>query len=420
MQRIVLSTVLSTCALVAFAARAQPASEDSIELSLAEAQDRAALSAPEVTVALRQVGEAAATRVGAGIVMPVNPTLSFDARPGLDDASRGAFGVSSTLDFLFEVGGAPSARVREAHARTRAARAEVEVVQAEARLRALQAYVGERIAELRIEHARQAVELGNRVLVAARERSQAGAGSEMDVASARAELAEFQAEQYAAEAERHQSLLALRILLAIPPGATLRLTSTIDAPAPAAPIDELIRRARARLPDLGAIRARLALLRASQQRLSAEAFPKLGAYVGVDASPRSPVFGIAGVSIELPLARRNQTPRAVVAAERLTEQTRYEQTFARLEVALRAIRQAYEAQRSELEVLTDVGLPAAQTHLDLMETGFRAGRFDVFRLTSAAQSLVRLKAVRVAALSHIWQQRSLLDRLTGGTNDGPS
>src|SRR5690349_3791160 len=78
-----------------------------VDLSLADAQARAAVRAPEVSLSLGRVRAAEATRVGAEIRVPVNPRLSVDARPGLDASSRGKLGWSSTLDVLMEVGDVP-------------------------------------------------------------------------------------------------------------------------------------------------------------------------------------------------------------------------------------------------------------------------------------------------------------------------
>ncbi len=407
-------------ALLALPLAAAADADAPLALSLEDARSRAARLAPEARLAAGRIREASASRVGAGVLLPVNPSVSVDARPGLDRETRGDVGVAGSIDFMFEVGGGPGAREREADARTRAATADSSVAGLEAQLAAERAYVAERIAALRISHAREAIELGERVLAAALERANAGAGSDIDVSSAQSELAEFRAELHAAEAERRQREMELRYLVAIPATASLRLTTSIDQPAATAPITALIQRAREQLPDLGAIRARLLLLAASDERLKKEALPKLGARLGVDASPASPVYGIAGVSVELPLAQRNQGPRAVVAAERETELDRYDFTAGRLDLALRAIHGAYESHREELTVLTRDGVPAAEEHLRLVETGWRAGRFDIFRLTTAAQTLVRMKAARVGALERIWQQRLLLERWTGGSIDDRS
>lgn len=398
-------------------ARVRAQADVPVALSMPEAAQRAARSALAVVLAAGQIREAQALRVGAGVIMPVNPRLALDARAGLSRDSRGTVGMASTLDLMFEVGGGPGARLREADSATEASRSAAVVARSDARLAASQAYVSERMSALRGEHAREAIELARRVLQAALERSDSGAGSAIDVTSARVELAEYQAQLHAAEADRRSSELQLRYLLAIPVAATLQLTTSLDTPAPAGELAALIERARAHWPELAARRGRLQLLAASDERLRAEAFPKVGAFVGVDASPRSPVFGLLGMSVELPVAQRNQGPRARLAAQRRTELDAYELTSARLEIAVRAIHDTYQAQLEELTVLTRDGLPAAREHLQMVETGWRAGRFDIFRLTTAAQSFVRLKAARVRALTQIWQQLLLLDRITGGMLD---
>ncbi len=84
-----------------------------LSLSLPDALARAKASGPEVTRAHFAAREADARRVGAGLVMPANPRLAVDARPLISGGS-GSLGYAATLDFLFDVGGAPRARVREA------------------------------------------------------------------------------------------------------------------------------------------------------------------------------------------------------------------------------------------------------------------------------------------------------------------
>lgn len=86
---------------------------DPISLSLEGAVSRAVAAGPEVTRARFALHEAAAHRVGAGLVVPQNPRLAVDARPLLGGGS-GSLGYGATLDVLFDVGGAPRARVREA------------------------------------------------------------------------------------------------------------------------------------------------------------------------------------------------------------------------------------------------------------------------------------------------------------------
>lgn len=391
-----------------------------LELSLSAAQTRAEGRAPDVRLAVGSLRTAEATRVGAGLRVPVNPRLSIDGRPGLDPSHRDKVGFGSTLEVVVEPWDTPGARLREAHHRALTSRAAVQVARLDARLRALGLYVGIRLGDLRILQARSTIVLAERLNTAARERLGSGAGSDIDVTSAQVELAERRSQLHEAQAEREVLLGELRDLLVIPPETQLRLTSDVEEPPPTPPLPRLLARARSGHPALHAISERIGLLAASDERLRKEAQPKIGFFASVDASPASPVFGVLGLSVELPLFQRAQGPRAVVAAERQLELDRFDVTTRRLDQLLRATHAAYGARLAELAVLTQEGVPAAEQRVRLVEEGWRAGRFDVFRLTTAAQDLARLRAKRIEVLERLWHERMVLERLTGEWNDDRS
>src|SRR5687768_683495 len=66
-----------------------------VSLSLREAIDRAQVRSPDVIMSGHAVREAMARRVGAGLIMPVNPRVSVDARPGVNMGTAGSLGYSS-------------------------------------------------------------------------------------------------------------------------------------------------------------------------------------------------------------------------------------------------------------------------------------------------------------------------------------
>jgi len=104
------SLVCVTCAVVSSCFVTRPAyAAAPLSLSLPEALDRAKADGPEVTRARFAVREADAKRVGAGLIMPVNPRLAVDARPLISGGS-GSLGYGATLDFLFDVGGASATK----------------------------------------------------------------------------------------------------------------------------------------------------------------------------------------------------------------------------------------------------------------------------------------------------------------------
>ena len=71
---------------------------------------------------------------------------------------------------------------------------------------------------------------------------------------------------------------------------------------------------------------------------------------------------------------------------------------------------AHERRRAEFEVLSQAALPAAERSFELAEAGWKAGRFDWFRVALAARDLIEVRAQRVEALAALWTQRIVLAR----------
>ena len=398
--------------LAATAAAAEP-SELVRPLSLRDALERADAHAPAVVRVMRGLGVARARRVGAGVVLPTNPRLSFEARPGFP-VGAGAFGYASTLDFLFEVGGAPAAREVEAERRTRVAARELAVERLQARADALVAYLRTSLAELRIAESNAVLAIGDRIHAASRLRAEAGASGDIEESLAETAVGELRAAVADALRQHEVHLSELRELLDLPATDALVLTTPLEEPNEVPPGDILVRRALASRPELDLIRERVLALEATDRRLARETFPKVGAYLGVDASPLSPMFVVAGVSIELPFAQRNQGPRAIAQAERAGELSQLELQGRRIARDVMAARAGYEARRTQFKGITEQALPAAERTLELVELGWRSGRFDLFRVTSAARDVGRVRGLRVDALEAAWVERVALERAVGG------
>lgn len=388
-----------------------PATAPALEmLTLEDALAMARERAPEVSLARYAVREAEARRVGAGVRLPTNPRLSLDARPVLRGGSPSDVGYAATVDALFEVNGAPGARRAEADRAVDVASADLRVGRLDARARTFAAYVRARVAEMRRDEVRFAVELAERVLAASSERTAFGAAGDIERTLAESELGTLRAAASAREEEVLRASMELRDALDLPATAPLKLVTTLDDPGAATAPALLADAAQRGRADLEAIRRRAELLSATEERLAREAFPKVGGYVGVDSSPLSPTFGVVGLSVELPLAQRNQGPRARAAAQREAELERLALGTRRVARDVYAAHAAYEARRRELKILTDEALPSAQRTLDLATTGWRSGRFDIFRVTSAARDLARVRALRLDALESAWLEKIALER----------
>jgi cobalt-zinc-cadmium efflux system outer membrane protein len=370
--------------------------------------------APEVVTAHNNIRQAEARRIGAGVIMPVNPRLSVDARPPLHNGGGySETGYGAMLDMLFDAGGAPSARVREAEREADVARADFVFDRVQARLRAFTAYVQTQIAELRIAEARSALEISRRVLAAAQRRVQAGAASDLEAASAELDVALLQASEASFIRQRDAHLMDLRDVLDLGATVAVDLTSPIEEPPPLSDAKIYVDRALQHHPVLAALHARVQQLDSTEERLEREIFPRVGVYAGVDAAPLSPIYGLLGVSVELPVAQRNQGPRAVTARAREGVRTRLELEARRLSRQVVAAWNAYEARRLELERITQSAMPAAARTLSFAEAGWQAGRFDLFRLLTAARDALRLRANRIDVLEAAWNARIELERAVG-------
>lgn len=393
---------------------AAPAAAETLKLSLPDALSRSLTRAPELQLAERQIQEVAARREGAGIILPVNPRLAAELRPPITDGSLKDLGYAATLEANFDLGGAPGARVREVERDVEVASAQRNWERVQARLRVVSSYLDAQLSELRAHEARAGIEIAQRVLSAAQKRMDAGAGSEFERASAQLELARVETAEQAALRERDQALMLLREGLDIDAGQSLELTTSIEEPPPLAALPGFLKAAHAEHPELLMARARLRALAATRERLERETFPRLGLFAGVDAAPKSPIFGVVGVSGELPVAQRNQGPRAVVARALETEERRLELFTRRVDREISAAWAAHGRRLAELELLTRSGVPAAERSFELAEAGWQAGRFDWFRVALAARDLVEVRAQRIEALSALWAQRVMLARAKGG------
>lgn len=391
-----------------------PERAGALSLTVEEAIARAEARAPSVRLATHALAEANARRVGAGLVVPANPRVSLEARPPLRGDWLGSRGWAGTVEVPLDLGGAPAARVREARRLADVATVDVRVERAAARAAAWTAYVRSVIAAERIGQTQALVGIAERILAASEERERVGASAEIEQSLARGELAELGAELEATMLDREQRIAELREVLDAPAGAPLVLSSKVEEPTDVPKTEALVERALARRPELEADLRRVALLDATDERLSRETFPRIGPFLGVDAAPDSPTFGIVGVSVEIPVWQRNQGPRAVVRATRAAEVERRELDRRRIAREVATARAEYESARARLDALTRRALPAVERTLELAEAGWRSGRFDLFRLTSAARDVARVRGLRLQALESAWVQRIALDRAVGG------
>jgi len=412
-----MARALSACLAVAVCAPSLAHADDAsapLSLSLEEALRRAHDRAPELRMSRGSVKEAEARRVGVGKIIPTNPRLAGDLRPPVTGGTWADVGYSANLEVPFDLGGAPGARSREAEQNARVARTELNLDERRVRADVWSTYIHASAASIRITETQKMVQIADRIVGAARERALKGATGDIDVAMATGEQAQLVVVGEEAKRQHNQQVDRLRELLDLPALQEVVLTTDLRDPPPAQEASTLIARALSARPEFANIKARIALAEATQDRLSKELFPRIGVYAGVDAAPVSPIFGLVGLSMELPVFQRQAGPRAAIEQSKLIEEERLMIQGRQVAREVSSARRVYESHRAEYRTLTEIAVPSAERTLDLVEIGWLAGRFDIFRMTAAARDVARVRNVRLEALEAAWVAHVELDRKVGG------
>lgn len=359
-------------------------------LTLDEALRRSGVEAPATPPEPnpRIVGPVAEAEAARALVdqarLRPNPELSFEAE---NIAGTGAFSGLSATEYTLsvgqriELGGKRSARIRSAQAEVAVADIRATLAVADLALNVRERYVAAVAAQARVELAQDVVQRSRELARIAGELVKAGREPPLRSLRASATLAEAEAQLEAAQAASLAARSALGALWgadSVPPQVSTSFPG-IDPPA-----------------ALLASRDALALRLASAEREAARADiarqwslatpdPVVSAGVRRFAESDDQAF-LVGVSIPLPFWNRNQGNvaaaqsrlRAATAREAVA-QTEYEQqvTSARAE---------YLAAETREQTLSESSLPQAEEALRLVRIGYRAGRFPLIEVLSAAEA----------------------------------
>jgi outer membrane protein, heavy metal efflux system len=247
-----------------------------------------------------------------------------------------------------------------------------------------------------------------------RTRVASGAASDVDLHLATLERGRIERERHAFVQAAGDALAELRALLAFPAETALTLTTTLAAPTSPLPTrDDALARAESHRAELQALDADRSELDAAIVRLRREAVPSPTLFLDVERDRPGELFLRGGLAVPLPLWRRNQGEIAVARAEQARLDV--ERTLGAREIALEvdvALRAA-TTRRAQVAVNDTAILPAADQALDLLTQGWRAGKFDLFRIIQASRESGDAHRHALEDLGRLWEARIDLDRAMG-------
>jgi cobalt-zinc-cadmium efflux system outer membrane protein len=418
------SWVAMIVAAVSFYSSAGLAASAPIRLSLEEALELAAERSPLVARARQERLVVASSRVGAGAILPTNPALSVSVgrRRDVSGSLPPATGpeVVGHIEQTIEVANQRGKRLAEVAHAVDVALARERFATVEARARARQAYLSVLIAEQFAESARRREQLGLQIYNSAKKRLDAGAGSDVELHLAEVERGRLTSERVAAELGVAQARAELRLLLGLPilmeGEMPLELTTPLTHPELTGhDLEELVELALERRADLEALLHAHSQLNATLVRLRREVVPSPTIYVDIASQQPGQLYVGAGVGFNLPLWRRRQGEIAQVNAEHV--RILAERELSEREVAAE-VAQAYRralARRQESDLWEREVVPAAEANVGLVTEGWRAGKFDLFRVIQAAREAGEARRRLLEVLGEFWQAVIELDRATGAS-----
>jgi len=416
-------TVLGAAALAAClhfpVARAATSNDRARQaLSLDEAMARAAQRSPLVRLAQKERDVVRSLRVGAGVLLPANPIVTFSAGGRRDRSASvppaNGFEWLARAEQMVEIGGQRGTRLKEAARALDVASARLELAEIETRARVRAAYVGMQLAEAQARAAGEREALGARVLESARARVKAGAASDVELHLAEIEAARFTHERLGAELAVDEAADAVRALVGVPARTTLELTTPLSPPAaPARDLDAAIAEAQARRVELALLDAERAEIDASIVRLRRERVPSPSLFVEVAGQQPGQLYAGGGLSVALPVARRNQGELARARAERDRLGEERDVTARAVELEVAHLYRAVAAHRLQSTLWSSQIVPAATATVELVRQGWTAGKFDIFRVVQVTREAEEAKKRELETLGALWDATIALDRATG-------
>lgn len=368
--------VRAAVAVVALAVAGNASAAPAAVLTREQAVARALSENPEIQ-SLEAAVEAAQGVLGADRrILRNNPVVdgAVGPRNGADDDTLDwSVGVTQELEIAGQRG--DRIALREAELLAARARLEARAVALAAEVR--QAFGAALAARERQQLAGEATRLAQEALAAANERLEAGAGTRLEVNTARVELGRAMRERGVAEQQQAAAENNLALLLAVGADAGLQLTGNLGGQltGSAAALRE---QAKQRM-DLIAAELQLDAAKAAAKLAAAEGFPDIA--VGASYRQEEGDRIVQGtLAVPLPIFDRNQEGRALATAQVRQAAAELAALQRRVEAELQLALSRYETARATVDAFGNDAVQALEQNLEMVNEAYRAGKIDFLQL----------------------------------------
>lgn len=381
------------------AARAEEAQGAPRRITLAALLAQADGAAPEVQESLRQVEEARAGRLAAGLLPNPELAVGADNVPLRTPSSASRWDVTTLhagLSQLVELGGKRSARIDVSEREVAAAGLESNEVRRQLHADVREAYWGALRAQGRAELAAEVERRIAETLTSVRARASAGDLAEADAEKLELERRRAAVEQQSAESLAIEARAALYRRVALPADPVEALLGEEAAPVAVPALEDtehLVDALEQRRPDLVALKERLRRQEDALRLEHSRAIPDLTLGASLAYSPTEIASGASstvGISASIPLAVFDRNQGGIAKGEVDLARARTQLELARLElrrdvalVRARLTRTSATAEQVEREVL-----PRAQRAAQVARSRYLEGGGSLLEVLEAERTFL--------------------------------
>lgn len=359
---------------------------NSLSLSLEQALERAATSAPRVLAARAQVVEVESASVGARIFPRSNPTLEAAVGPRVI-ASDATPAVALQFMQILPLGGGVSARLAAVDASVAHSAASAEAVTQELQRAVASAYVRTLWAEERLSLAQSQITLAQETQLTTEQRVSAGDSTRLEINVAKLGVSRALAEAKDVQALRDSALGELRVLLGVAYDVSLTLSGKLSE-LTVPDLASLLARSKSR-PDLRALAAQLREAEAEREVASLGAFPDLGVGLRYEHEETNVHAVMAVFSLSLPFFDYGQGDSAVAQAKRQRATVQLQQRQIELPIEVQTAFEVLNRRREA--VLAFDPEPTFAEGLELAAKAYKAGETSLSDLLILRGEIIETK-----------------------------
>lgn len=347
-------------------------------LTLARALDTARENNPLVRAAALRVEEAGGDVTQAAVLLVDNPEATAGRGRRSDSDGSGVFTPEFEfgLEQRFEVAGQRRKRIGRARAALDAARADEVDAERTVGLAVARSFYETLANQERVRLAEQGVQISRDLLDIAQRRLDAGVGTPLELNAAIVRFAESRRAALAVDGRLAEASLSLRRLLGRDGDDPLTLDGALPTRAGTVSLEEMLRLAVERRPDLVSSTHQVDAASAAADLAVAESWPDVALHASFGREEGQDILS-AGVRIPLSLFNRNQGGRAAAnAAHRRQIELRTGLLLA-VETEVRTAALLYRQSGEGIELYDAEVLRAQEESLELIQVAAEAGELSI-------------------------------------------